>query len=131
MKLTTYFHLVPRSRIRGAIPPLVLYVFMAWCSVKAQGQLYCTLLYFTLLYISNIVYTACNRLFINNEFVRTGKEAVCFKVESKQLRGGTDENYRTAQSCLSVSGEPETLRIGNSRNGNLPRSYESYVVKLV
>jgi hypothetical protein len=24
----------------GAIPPLLQYVFMAWCSVKAQGQLY-------------------------------------------------------------------------------------------
>jgi len=24
----------------GAIPPLPQYVFMAWCSVKAQGQLY-------------------------------------------------------------------------------------------
>jgi hypothetical protein len=24
----------------GAIPPLLQYVFMAWCLVKAQGQLY-------------------------------------------------------------------------------------------
>jgi hypothetical protein len=24
----------------GAIPPLPQYAFMAWCSVKAQGQLY-------------------------------------------------------------------------------------------
>jgi len=24
----------------GAIPPRPLYAFMAWCSVKAQGQLY-------------------------------------------------------------------------------------------
>jgi hypothetical protein len=24
----------------GAIPPLPRYAFMAWCSVKAQGQLY-------------------------------------------------------------------------------------------
>jgi hypothetical protein len=30
----------------GAIPPFPQYVFMAWCSVKAQGQLY--LLPFTL-----------------------------------------------------------------------------------
>jgi hypothetical protein len=29
----------------GAIPPLPQYAFMAWCSVKAQGQLY---LYLTL-----------------------------------------------------------------------------------
>jgi hypothetical protein len=26
--------------MRGAIPPLSPYVFMTWCSVKAQGQLY-------------------------------------------------------------------------------------------
>jgi hypothetical protein len=31
---------MPRSRMRGAIPPLPPYTFMAWCSVKAQGQLY-------------------------------------------------------------------------------------------
>jgi hypothetical protein len=26
--------------MREAIPPLLQYAFMAWCSVKAQGQLY-------------------------------------------------------------------------------------------
>jgi hypothetical protein len=26
--------------MRGAIPPLPTYPLMAWCSVKAQGQLY-------------------------------------------------------------------------------------------
>jgi hypothetical protein len=34
VKLTTHLHLVPRSRIRGAIPPLPQYVFMAWWLVK-------------------------------------------------------------------------------------------------
>jgi hypothetical protein len=29
--------------MRGAIPPLPQYASMAWCSVKAQGQLYFTL----------------------------------------------------------------------------------------
>jgi len=28
------------SRMCGAIPPLPQYAFKAWCSVKAQGQLY-------------------------------------------------------------------------------------------
>jgi hypothetical protein len=37
---TTELHLVPRSRLHGAIPQFLQYVFMAWCSVKAQGQLY-------------------------------------------------------------------------------------------
>jgi len=30
---------VPTSKMRGAIPPLHQYAFMAWCSV-AQGKLY-------------------------------------------------------------------------------------------
>jgi hypothetical protein len=40
VKLNSYFHLVPRSRMRGAIPSLSQYTFMAWCWVKAQWQLY-------------------------------------------------------------------------------------------
>jgi hypothetical protein len=41
MKLTTHLHLAPKSRMRGAIPPVIQYAFMAWCSVKkAQGQQY-------------------------------------------------------------------------------------------
>jgi hypothetical protein len=34
VKLTTHIHPMPRSRMRGAIPPLPQYAFMAWCSVK-------------------------------------------------------------------------------------------------
>jgi hypothetical protein len=40
VRLTTYFHLVPRSRnewIYASTPP---YAFMVWCSVKSQGQHY-------------------------------------------------------------------------------------------
>jgi hypothetical protein len=33
--------------MRGAIPPLPKYVFMAWCLVKAQGQLYLKTYLFT------------------------------------------------------------------------------------
>jgi len=33
VKLTTHLHLVPRSRMCGAIPSLPQYAFMAWCSV--------------------------------------------------------------------------------------------------
>jgi hypothetical protein len=40
MKLTTNFHLAPRSRMHGSIPPLLQYTFIVWYSVKAQGQLY-------------------------------------------------------------------------------------------
>jgi hypothetical protein len=38
VKLTTQFHLMPRSRMRGAIPPLPQYVFMAWCFVKYRDS---------------------------------------------------------------------------------------------
>jgi hypothetical protein len=34
MKLNTHLHLVPRSKICGAILPLPQYVFMALCLVK-------------------------------------------------------------------------------------------------
>jgi hypothetical protein len=33
-QLTRHLHLVPRSRMLGAIPSLPQYAFMAWCSVK-------------------------------------------------------------------------------------------------
>jgi hypothetical protein len=38
--LTTHLHLVPRSRMCGATPPLPQNTSMAWCLVKAQRQLY-------------------------------------------------------------------------------------------
>jgi hypothetical protein len=37
VKLTTHLHLVP-SRMRGAIPPLPQYVFMAWCLVQHRDN---------------------------------------------------------------------------------------------
>jgi hypothetical protein len=40
VKLTTYLHLVPRSRMGGAIPPITQYASIAWCSVKAQIKFY-------------------------------------------------------------------------------------------
>jgi hypothetical protein len=38
VKLTTYLHVVPRSRMRGAISPLTQYAFMAWCLVKQRDN---------------------------------------------------------------------------------------------
>jgi len=40
MKLNTHIHLVPKSRMCGAIPPLPQHTFMVWCSVKAVEQVY-------------------------------------------------------------------------------------------
>jgi hypothetical protein len=39
VKLTTHLHLVPRLSICGAIPPLLQYVFMAWCLVKQRDRM--------------------------------------------------------------------------------------------
>jgi hypothetical protein len=38
VKLTTHLHIVPRSRMREAIPPLPQYVSMAWCLVKHRDS---------------------------------------------------------------------------------------------
>jgi hypothetical protein len=38
MKLTTHLLLVPRSRMRGALPLPSKHVFMAWCSVKHRDN---------------------------------------------------------------------------------------------
>jgi hypothetical protein len=38
VKLTTHFHLVPRSRMRGDIPPVPQYVFLAWCLVQHRDN---------------------------------------------------------------------------------------------
>jgi hypothetical protein len=43
VKLTTHLHLVPRSRVGGAIPPLPQYIFMAWCLVKHRNNFTFTL----------------------------------------------------------------------------------------
>jgi hypothetical protein len=40
MKLITLLYVVPRSRMRGTVPSLFEYALIAWCLVKAQGQLY-------------------------------------------------------------------------------------------
>jgi hypothetical protein len=38
MKLTTHLHLVPKSRMRGAILSFPQYAFMTWCSVKKKHR---------------------------------------------------------------------------------------------
>jgi hypothetical protein len=37
-ELTTHLHLVPKSRMPGAIHPLTQYAFMAWCLVKNRDK---------------------------------------------------------------------------------------------
>jgi len=38
VKLTTHLHLVPMTRMCGAIPPLPQYIFMAWFLVKHRDN---------------------------------------------------------------------------------------------
>jgi hypothetical protein len=42
VKLTTHFHLVLSWRMRGSVPPLPQYMFMAWCLVKPNNYFVCT-----------------------------------------------------------------------------------------
>jgi hypothetical protein len=46
----------------GAVPPLPQYAFMAWCLVKAQGQLY---IFFTLSKLYCSIYSAVLYLLLN------------------------------------------------------------------
>jgi hypothetical protein len=45
---------LPRSRMRGAVPPLPQYAFNAWCLVKARGQLYFK--HYHYLQVNNYIY---------------------------------------------------------------------------
>jgi len=45
VKLTTHIHLVPLSRMRGAIHPLPQYAFMAWRLVKHRDNFNFTFYY--------------------------------------------------------------------------------------
>jgi hypothetical protein len=67
----------------GAIPPLPQYTFMAWCLVKAQGQLY--------------------QFFWRQKFqcsVVQNTEQYCFEIN---VNDGLNLIQRTAHSCLSIT----------------------------
>jgi hypothetical protein len=51
-ELTIHLHLVSRSKNEWSYNPLPQYAFMAWCLVKAQGQLY-------LFTFSNLIQSHC------------------------------------------------------------------------
>jgi len=46
VNLTTHIHLVPRSRMRGIMPPLLQYTFMACCLVKHRDNFTFTFIIF-------------------------------------------------------------------------------------
>jgi hypothetical protein len=59
VKLTTHLHLEPRSRMRGAIPPLPQNVFMAWCLVKHRDN-------FTILLLLAHVLKTCSAMMLTH-----------------------------------------------------------------
>jgi hypothetical protein len=64
VKLTTHLHLVPRSRMRGTIPPLPQYVFMAWRLVQHRDS-FSTRYSFHIMYRSNIlIFLTLSRNFV-------------------------------------------------------------------
>jgi uncharacterized protein (DUF111 family) len=42
--MTAHIHLVPRSIMRGAVPPLPQYAFMVWCSVLSTEKVHYSVL---------------------------------------------------------------------------------------
>jgi hypothetical protein len=59
------------QRMNGAIPLFLQYAFMAWCSVKAQGQLYLYLYLIVTLYPNITSHTVI--LTLRTEYVLSGK----------------------------------------------------------
>jgi len=55
VKLTIHFRLVPRIRMNGAKPPLLQYVFMAWCLFKHREFTY------LLTFLLNMMWDAVDR----------------------------------------------------------------------
>jgi hypothetical protein len=57
--LTTHLHLVPRSRMGGAIPPLLQCTYMVWCLVKYRDD-------FTFYLLSDRNASTCKSLAVQN-----------------------------------------------------------------
>jgi hypothetical protein len=77
---------VPSSRTLEAVPPLPQHAFMAWCSVKAQGQLY--LLSYEWFYL--LFYTNTKPSFILRKEIRlktSGNEVLRRIFRSKREEG--------------------------------------------
>jgi len=55
----THLHLVPRSRMRGAIPPLTQYVFMLWFLVKHRDNLLLSYDEYMCMHLFLFLFNAC------------------------------------------------------------------------
>jgi hypothetical protein len=78
--------------MRGAIPPLPQYAFLAWCSVKTQGQLH--------LYILPIGL----RSDITLNKIPMGRDPACTKVLCHHVPGGTKNIEVTTSAVRFNSG---------------------------
>jgi hypothetical protein len=103
VKLTAHLHLVPRSRMRGAIPPLSQYVFMAWCSVKAQGQLYLS-----------CFYASVHEVFWNELFVWMSRTREDVHTWRSTWGIGKGRNLRSECSRLEYQGDPQLIWLPHS-----------------
>jgi hypothetical protein len=83
----------------GAIPPLPQYAFMAWNSVKAQGQLY--------------LYLTCE----TTELYRTGSRGHVFRMADS--RSVETEDLKAERTPCSWVTEGEVAGAGTGRNGPL------------
>jgi hypothetical protein len=61
-ELTTHLHLVPRSRMHGAIPPFPQYIFMARCLVKHRDNFTFVQYVYTCMTPHQIKFYKCTRL---------------------------------------------------------------------
>jgi hypothetical protein len=99
VKLPTHLHLVPRSRMRGAIPPLPQYAFMVWCLVKHKDNF--TFTFTFTFYNSSFTLAASNCPYCTlttHIFVTTRHEEDPFtESDSSPL---VALNNRTYSSCL-------------------------------
>jgi hypothetical protein len=82
VKLTTHLYLVPRLRMHGAIHLLPQYAFVAWWSVKAQGQLYLYLLPYKYVSSSHFIKILITHL---TSVLHVGSLASCHKFISTRL----------------------------------------------
>jgi hypothetical protein len=93
--------------MRGSIPSLLQYAFMAWCSVIAQGQLYlyCTLIVISFSYCPVIAFVG-NWEIINNTIFFCPEKLVIAALLLMYLPHWFNDN-------ISVDAYDETLRISS------------------
>jgi hypothetical protein len=92
----------------GAIPPLPQYAFMAWCSVKAQGQLY--------LYLLDRYRVSENRVLRRIFRHKTGS--------NRRLERVHNEKLHNLYSSLNI------IKVIKSRNGAYNSAWDRWEIQI-